>query len=351
VEGTIQWAVHAGQKFNPIPISFGIALRMAVSQGHVPIVELLLKVHGINLNSWLHGGHCSPLIEACRKGHLKIINLLLAEDSVDINLDLADFAGTTPFMAAARMGLVEVVESLLAREKFDPNIVTESGEYALGDAASRGDVDVMKLLLDRPDADLNLARRFDCTTPLILGAHFPDVVKLLLDQQGIDVNYQKNSVNPSTCCNYCTNVNYQKNSVGLGTALIITARDECVESAKLLLERKDVNVNIPDPDGWTALHWACRQESLEVVDLLLERDDIDPNPREVDDWETPLTFACRNTSDQGIPIIRSLLSHRNTDPNILDRNGDSILADFIKYRHKNRHADEIESLLRKAGAR
>jgi len=116
----------------------------------VPIVELLLKVHGINLNSWLRGGHCSPLIEACRKGHLKIINLLLAEDSVDINLDLADSAGTTPFMAAARIGLVEVVESLLARENFDPNIVTESGEYALGDAASRGDVDVMKLLLDRP---------------------------------------------------------------------------------------------------------------------------------------------------------------------------------------------------------
>jgi ankyrin repeat protein len=250
------------------------------------------------------------------------------------------------------MGLVEVVESLLARENFDPNIVTDFGDCALEDAADRGDVDVMKLLLDRPDVDLNLARRLDCTTPLILGALFPDVVKLLLDQQGIDVNYQKNSINQSSCCILCTDVKYKKNSVGLGTALIITARYNCVESAKLLLEREDINVNIPDPDGWTSLHWACYQESLEVVDLLLERDDIDLNPRDVD-WETPLALACRNESGQIIPIICSLLSHRNTDPNILNRNGDSILTHFIKYRHKmdNRHADEIESLLREAGAR
>ena len=93
---------------------------------------------------------------------------------------------------------MEVVESLLAREDFDPNIVTDSGEYALGDAAYRGNVDVMKLLLDRPDVDPNFAGGYDGTTPLILGARFPDVVKLLLDQQGIDVNSQENSGDLST---------------------------------------------------------------------------------------------------------------------------------------------------------
>ena len=55
-----------------------------------------------------------------------------------------------------------------------------------------------------------------------------------------------------------------------------TACYNCVESAKLLLERDDIEVNIPDSEGRTALHWAS--ESLEVVDLLLKRDDIDVNP-------------------------------------------------------------------------
>jgi ankyrin repeat protein len=83
--------------------------------------------------------------------------------------------------------------SLFSREQTTPkgpNIVTDSGEYALGDAAYLGKVDVMKLLLDRPDVDPNFAGGWNGTTPLILGAHFPDVLKLLLDQQGIDVNYQ-----------------------------------------------------------------------------------------------------------------------------------------------------------------
>ncbi|KAN0074169.1 Ankyrin repeat-containing domain protein [Elaphomyces granulatus] len=396
VEGTIQWAVDAAPKVNPC-ICFHIALQTAAQQGHVPIVELLLKVDGIdpnfeggelqaaplilaaeeghsaivelllaavNIDANVRNKHfdCTPLMYACRKGHIsivqqllartdvdfnargsygtpliaacggghpKIINLLLAKDSIEINLA---HAGTTPFIAAARMGLVEVVESLLAREKFDPNVVTEFGECALEDAAGRGDVNVMKLLLNRPDVDPNLARGFDGNPPLILGALFPDVVKLLLRQQGIEVNYQNNSS-------------------GLSTALIKTACSNCVESAKLLLGRDDIKVNIPNSAGLTALHCACLNESLEVVDLLLERDDIDLNPRDVDDLKTPLALACRN-KENGIPIIRSLLSRRNTDPNILNKNGDSILADFMKYRHEmdSRYADEIESLLRNAGA-
>jgi ankyrin repeat protein len=227
------------------------------------------------------------------------------------------------------------VESLLAREDFDPNIVTDSGEYALGNAAYRGDVDVMKLLLDRPDVDPNFAGGSDGTTPLILGARFPDVVKLLLSQQCIDVNYQENSDN-------------------LNTALIETAYYySCVESAKLLLERDDINVNIPNSNGQTVLHCACLNGSLKMVDLLLKRDDIDLNTRDVV-GNTPLALACRNVQGRGgISIIRSLLSHRNMDPNILNRNGDSILADFMKYRHRmgSRYVDKIESLLRMAGAR
>jgi ankyrin repeat protein len=308
-------------------------LMYACWKGHVSIVQQLLARTDVDLNTQ-RDFYGSPLIVACLGSHVEIINLLLAKDSIDINLGRK----TTPFIAAARMGLVEVVESLLARANFNPNIVTTGpgdyeGDYALGDAAHRGDVNVMKLLLDRPDVDPNFAGRPGGTPPLILGSRFPDVVKLLLDQQGIDVNYQKNSG-------------------GLSTALIKTASYNWLESTKLLLERKDINVNISNSQGWTALHCASRNESLEVVDLLLERKDIDLNPKDVD-GETPLALACRNKNRRSIPIIRSLLSHPNTDPNILNRNGDSILADFMKYRHKmnSRYADEIESLLRKAGAR
>jgi ankyrin repeat protein len=87
----------------------------------------------------------------------------------------------------------------------------------------------------------------------------------------------------------------------LTTRTIKTAHYNCVESAKLLLERDDINVNFPNSDGWTALHRACHEASLvEVVDLLLERDDIGINARDVDNWDTP---ACHNGRGRSIPII------------------------------------------------
>jgi ankyrin repeat protein len=288
----------------------------ACARGHISIVQQLLARTDVDVNA--RGRYYgTPLIVACDKRHLKIINLLLAKDSIDINLT---HGGKTPFIVAARMGLVEVLESLFRRKNFDPNIVTIFGRYALGDAAARGDVNVMKLLLRQPKVDPNFAG--GSRSSLMLGALFPNVVKLLLEQQGIDVNYEKGDY--------------------LGTALMKTAAYNCVEFAKLLLERDDIKVNVLNSYcGWTALHWASKGESLEVMDLLLKRDDIDVNPTNFD-GETPLALAClAQCTYPSIPIIRSLLSHRNVYDN-------SILANFIKCRHKmdSRYADEIESLLR-----
>src|ERR1700722_4421406 len=52
VEGTIQRAIDvvAIQNLNPLPISFLIAIQVAARRGHVPIVELLLKVHGNDID-------------------------------------------------------------------------------------------------------------------------------------------------------------------------------------------------------------------------------------------------------------------------------------------------------------
>ena len=81
---------------------------------------------------------------------------------------------------------------------------------------------------------------------------------------------------------------------------------ESRESAKLLLERNDINVNIPDNwNGRTALHWACYQRYPASVDLLLQRDDIDPNARDINGY-APLVIVCR-VYGRCVDIVRSLL--------------------------------------------
>ena len=84
-------------------------------------------------------------------------------------------------------------------------------------------------------------------------------------------------------------------------------------------------------------------KSLSVVNLLLKRDDIDPNSRD-SNGKTPLTHACFLKC---VPIVRSLLSHRDTDPNPIGRTGVSLLCSVIT---KAPPHEEIISLLRAAGA-
>ena len=411
VEGTLQCAIHAGQYLNPIPQSFQIALQVAARRGHVRPVELLLKVDGINLNftggslgatplglaaKWGHNpivelllaadninpnvgdqrsltplywackiGNVSavrqllarddisfnairydntkfttPLAMACMNGHVNVINLLLAKDGIDVNFH-GGIDGNTTLMVAVRKGLVEVVESLLARDDLEPNVVNNNGHHVLETAADLGSVHIVKLLLDRPDIDPNFVARGGRTA--LMRAVDPDVVHHLLDHKGIEVNQQDH----------------------LGrTALYMAARYSNLEVAKLLLEREDIDINLPDNRGWTPLLWACVNSTQELVDLFLEKADIDPNPRDIDSGRTPLAYVCHRLGNRAVAIVSSLLSHPGTDPNAIDNNGVSILADVTKRWRYPSDADngicadsrrqmyhDINSLLCAAGAR
>jgi ankyrin repeat protein len=120
-----------------------------------------------------------------------------------------------------------------------------------------------------------------------------------------------------------------------------------LEIPKLLLEQEDIDINLPDKKGRTALFWACHNNCLELVDLLLEKDNIDPNVRDIDSGRTPLAEACCVSSSPA--IVCSLLSHRDTDPHALDNYGVSPLAHWFRNPF-HFYTPEIKALLIAAGA-
>ena len=317
-------------------------LHWACLLGHVSIVRQLLAENDIDLNAILYTTCTTPLTltvtcyaNHAGDAHMEIIDLLLAQDSVDVNFQGRD----TALMKATKSGLVEVVRSLLTRVDLDPNIVDSDGNHVLGTAAARGDIDIAKLLLGHPDIDPNFMAGGGRTA--LMEATRPDMVKLLLDQKGIEVNGQDN----------------------LGwTALCLAACYSNIGIAKLLLEREDIDVNLPANGGLTPLCWACHNDCIILVDLLLQKDNIDPNPRDTARGRTPLAHVC-HYSCCSVAVVRSLLSHPGTDSNAVDSNGFSILADLIDRRRRSsansngvindsnsERDDEIEALLRAASA-
>jgi ankyrin repeat protein len=156
--------------------------------------------------------------------------------------------------------------------------------------------------LEREDIDINLPDN-NGWTPLFsaCSSHNLHISKLLLDHPDIDVNRQNDEGHTVLC-----QVISQNN----------------LTAAKLLLEREDIDINRPDNNGYTALFWACS---------------IDDDAYRV---------------GSSVAIVRSLLSHRDTDPNAVNHNGDSVFAHFMRRRCfiDSHEAGEIELLLQKAGS-
>jgi ankyrin repeat protein len=90
-------------------------------------------------------------------------------------------------------------------------------------------------------------------------------------------------------------------------------------SAARTLLQQHVDVNTPQPDGTTALHWATHWDDLDFVDLLLK---AGANPNAVNDLGVPpLSLACTNGSTR---VVARLLAG-GANPEGALRTGESAL--------------------------
>jgi ankyrin repeat protein len=107
-------------------------------------------------------------------------------------------------------------------------------------------------------------------------------------------------------------------AAGRAVPIADAARDGDLKALRALLAQK-VNVNAPEPDGSTALHWAADRGDLTAVDLLLRNG---ANARVVNRYGvTPLSLAADNG---GAAVIDRLLK-AGADPNTAAGGGETVL--------------------------
>ena len=357
--------VAALLKLDGINPNVGFSLIFAAEKGHSAVVELLLTVKNINPNIGEQWGDGAPLLRACPGGHasvvrqllardeinvnpvgsrgtaliaairarsMEIINLLLGSDGIDVNFHPQSI--NAPLIMAIESGQIEVAESLLARDDLDLNIVDEKGDHLLLHSMRLG-LDKVKLILDRTNVDPDIVG-FDGYTALMMACSMDkedlELIEFLLDQ-GIDVNRRDADGMTALCYAIC-----------YGRSKVI----------KFLLDRDDIDPNLPNLGGDTPLLHAVMIENLSVAGQLLRKKGIDVNARNNDGF-TALAIACTAHWHEyhAADFVRLLLSHHDTNPNIVDNNGVSVLSKVIELgrtSNRNEHFRRIEDLLRAAGA-
>ncbi len=238
------------------------------------MVKLLLA-HGADVNFASRDGATALMLAA---GDFDKVELLLARGA---KLDAKSNIGRTPLLiAAAFPGNVKTVRLLLAQGA-KINDQDKFGETCLTSASKRGDVEMVKALIEA-GADVTAGASWPGQSPLIWAAEEGnrETLACLLD-------HGAGKVQPH-----------------LDFALSTAARRGSLAAVRLLMER-GANPNTPSPlSEYTPLMWAayCEVADLEIVRLLLAKG-ADPKAKGSDDGETALSLAKRRGSSAVVELL------------------------------------------------
>ncbi|XP_035683124.1 serine/threonine-protein kinase TNNI3K-like isoform X1 [Branchiostoma floridae] len=254
------------------------------------------------------GVELTDIQAACSRGDLEKIKELVSQDEDLLEKETENGPPPPPPNGLTLLPLSVIpagerghVEWLLS-QGVEPGQMSKNGFSALHLATYRGDIDLMKLLLDHK-ADISLSG-FGGVHPIHIACMCgnEEVVDLLLEQ-GASVNAQ---------------------DVVKFSPLHLACYFGHEKIAETLI-RHGADINSPGEVGDRPLHLACAKGHLKHVQLLVdgkEENKADVNVRDNEE-HTPLHFCCRHGH---LPVLNYLLQpDRGVEPHISNIYGDTPL--------------------------
>ena len=270
-------------------------LTVASFFGLRPIVEVLLKENGIDLNPRDNSGN-TPLGLAVYHGYFETVKLLAEQDGIDINAGMRDVG--SPLYLAAKQNHLEIVKLLVEKDAIDLN--ESFGGTALVTALMAGHYEVAKLLINKDSIERCFQvgdgdKELHYVMLRAIGSGDVELVEFFIERKAFGIN--------------------QKVRNGM-TPLVMAIQDDKPAVVRLLVGKEGIDLNLKGPKGRTPLAWAVRMGDAEMVDILLKKDGIEVNCKDAA-GQTPLGIARSYPPDydsDGYEVIDLLIEHNASDP-------------------------------------
>ena len=304
-------------------------LTVAAERGNMDIIQMLVEDGKARVNDNSSYG-VTPLIAASAAGNSQVIDYLLSKGADPVSQDdlgktaltyavafdipktvnnliqkdtrpmfLPDNAGNTPLIYAAQKGYLTNVRLLLANgAKADYRNPT-SGISAVDVAAAEGHVNILRALAKN---DKNAIEFPDIAgrTPIFYAVeqNQPEAVRALISL-GANINAQDN------------------NGV---TPLMHAAAKNRAECLAVLLRQKDINVNLTDAQGRSALTYSTYSEDAQAAKKLLAAG-ANIDQRDIA-YNTPVMNAVKAKNDRAA----LLLIQQGADLTAVNNAGDNVFT-------------------------
>ncbi|CAH0000735.1 unnamed protein product [Clonostachys byssicola] len=179
---TVKLLLEGGADANFAPTGT-TALSIAAQEDHQDVVDTLLNVQGIVIDSQPHFTQ-SWLLDAVIRGQVSLVEKLLAQP--DINANEKNDDGNSILIAGIIEGQTETVFALLASGKVDVNLTGSYQRTPLHVAVEWGYIDIVRLLLCVDGIDPNLRDWHDKTPfELALVEQNDEIMVMLLEVQEV----------------------------------------------------------------------------------------------------------------------------------------------------------------------
>ena len=254
-------------------------LHIAANKGHLNLCNTFINEHIFDVQMHDNNGW-TALHHSARHGSYELVKFF-ADMGSDLNLKTND--GRTCLHIAASFGHMILCKTLVNKHNFDVQLPDNNGYTALHYSSGNGSYSLVKFFADMvTDIDRKSKIGVNCLHIAAFNGHL-NLCKTFINKYNFDVQVPDDGGRTALHLS-AENGSYKlvkffadmgsdinlKTNVGRN-CLHIAAGCGHLNLCKTLMNKYNVDVQVPDDDGWTALHYSVRNGSYELVNFFADK--------------------------------------------------------------------------------